>query len=130
MPHFAYKSRTAGGQLVEGVQEGASPAAVAELLAGRGLVPVDIRETVQQAELKAVGAIELFKPKVGHIDLLLFSRQMHTLLKSGVPILRALAGLQESATNPAMKDVIRDIRENLEGGRELSVALARPPKVL
>ena len=48
--------------------------------------------------------ITLGKPKVGHIDLLLFSRQLHTLLKAGVPILRALAGLQESAINPAMKE--------------------------
>jgi MSHA biogenesis protein MshG len=129
MPHFAYKSRNAGGQLVEGVQEGVSPAAVAELLSGRGLVPVDIRETKGRAQSKADSAINLFKPKVGHIDLLLFSRQMHTLLKAGVPILRALAGLQDSSTNPAMKDVIRGIREDLEGGRELSVALARHPKV-
>jgi MSHA biogenesis protein MshG len=129
MPHFAYRSRNAGGQLVEGVLEGASTAAVAELLSGRGLVPVDIRETRAQAQGKAEGAIDLFKPKVGHIDLLLFSRQMHTLLKAGVPILRALAGLQDSSTNPAMKEVIRAIREDLEGGRELSVALARHPKV-
>jgi MSHA biogenesis protein MshG len=129
MPQFAYKSRNAGGQLVEGVQEGPSPAAVAELLAGRGLVPVDIRETAQQSAGKAAISLELFKPRVGHIDLLLFSRQMHTLLKSGVPILRALAGLQESSTNPAMKDVIGDIRESLEAGRELSVALARHPRV-
>jgi MSHA biogenesis protein MshG len=46
-----------------------------------------------------------------------------------VPILRALNGLQESAINPAMKDVIKDVRESLEGGRELSVSLARHPKV-
>jgi MSHA biogenesis protein MshG len=129
MPHFAYRSRNAGGQLVEGVLEGASTAAVAELLSGRGLVPVDIRETRAQAQGKAESAIDLFKPKVGHIDLLLFSRQMHTLMKAGVPILRALAGLQDSSTNPAMKEVIRAIREDLEGGRELSVALARHPKV-
>lgn len=129
MPHFAYKGRGAGGQLVEGVQEGASAAAVAELLSARGLVPVAIREAQAPAAGRPDGARTLFRPKVGHIDLLLFSRQMHTLLKAGVPILRALAGLQESATNPAMKAVIRAIREDLEGGRELSVALARHPQV-
>ena len=69
------------------------------------------------------------RPKVGHIDLLLFSRQLHTLLKAGVPILRALNGLQESAINPAMKEVIQEIRESLEGGRELSASFARHPKV-
>lgn len=129
MPHFAYKSRNAGGQLVEGVQEGASAAVVADLLAVRGLVPVAIRETRARAETRPAGGIALFQPKVGHIDLLLFSRQMYSLLKAGVPILRALAGLQDSSINPAMKEVIRAIREDLEGGRELSVALARHPKV-
>jgi MSHA biogenesis protein MshG len=73
--------------------------------------------------------LSLFKPKVQHVDILLFSRQIHTLLKSGVPIMRALSGLQESATNPAMKEVIRDVRESLEAGRELSVSLARHPEV-
>ncbi len=129
MPHFAYRGRNTGGQLVEGVQEGASAAAVAELLAVRGLVPVAIHETRQPAAARPAGGIALFQPKVGHIDLLLFSRQMYSLLKAGVPILRALAGLQDSSINPAMKEVIRAIREDLEGGRELSVALARHPRV-
>jgi len=73
--------------------------------------------------------ISLFKHKVTHIDLLLFSRQMHTLLKSGVPILRALNGLREAAINPAMRRIIREVRESLEGGRELSLALAKHPSV-
>jgi MSHA biogenesis protein MshG len=73
--------------------------------------------------------VTLFKQKVSHIDLLLFSRQMHTLLKSGVPIMRALAGLQDAAINPEMKRVIGEVRESLEGGRELSQALARHPRV-
>jgi MSHA biogenesis protein MshG len=60
---------------------------------------------------------------------LLFSRQMHTLMKAGVPIMRALAGLQESAMNRAFAAVIKDLREALDSGRELSQALARNPGV-
>ncbi|MFA7290777.1 MAG: type II secretion system F family protein [Rhodocyclaceae bacterium] len=131
MANFAYKARNSGGQLVEGVLEGATSGAVADILLGQGVVPVEIRET--KAAAKSSGGaglnINLIKPKVGHIDLLLFSRQLHTLLKAGVPILRALNGLQESAINPAMKDVIQEVRESLEGGRELSVSLARHPKI-
>ncbi len=130
MPQFAYKGRDAGGQLIEGVLEGATPGAVADVLLGRGLTPVEVQETERRAETKPLGAGPvLFRSKVGHVDLLLFSRQMHTLLKAGVPIMRALAGLQESSTNQAMKEVIRDVRESLEAGRELSVALARHPRV-
>jgi MSHA biogenesis protein MshG len=63
------------------------------------------------------------------MDVLLFSRQIHTLLRAGVPIMRALAGLQESSTNPAMRDVLQDVREGLDSGRELSMALGRHPTV-
>jgi MSHA biogenesis protein MshG len=127
--NFSYKGRDGGGKLIEGVLEGASSGGVADLLLGRGITPLSIQETRATAENTGSGGIELFQPKVEHVDILLFSRQLHTLLKSGVPIMRALSGLQESATNPAMKEVIRDVRESLEGGRELSLSLARHPKV-
>lgn len=129
MPYFAYKGRDAAGKLIEGMLEGVSSGGVADLLLGRGVTPVSIEETKGADDAADFGVFNLFKPRVGHIDILLFSRQIHTLLKAGVPIMRALGGLQESATNPAMKDVIRDVRESLEAGRELSVSLARHPKV-
>ena len=129
MANFAYKGRDGGGNLIEGVLEGATSGNVADILLGRGITPVSIQETRAKAKSAGDGGFDLFKPKVEHVDILLFSRQIHTLLKSGVPIMRALSGLQESATNPAMKDVIRDVRESLEAGRELSVSLARHPEV-
>lgn len=129
MPYFAYKGRDAAGKLIEGMLEGVSSGGVADLLLGRGVTPVSIEETKGSDEAAGFGGFNFFKPRVGHIDILLFSRQIHTLLKAGVPIMRALGGLQESATNPAMKEVIRDVRESLEAGRELSVSLARHPKV-
>ena len=130
MPSFAYKGRNAGGQLIEGVLEGVDSGAVVDVLRGMGLTPVDIKEAQGKALKSTSGMnVTLFKQKITHIDLLLFSRQMHTLLKSGVPIMRALNGLQEAAINPEMKRVIGEIRESLEGGRELSHALARHPRV-
>ena len=128
MAFFAWKGRDTGGRLVEGVLEGASAGVIVDLLLGRGVTPVAIEETRRKAKVDD-GGIALFKPRVQHLDILLFSRQLHTLLKSGVPIMRALGGLQESAGNPAMRDVIKDVRESLEAGRELSVSLARHPKV-
>ena len=130
MANFSYKGRDSAGKLVEGVLEGASAGGVADTLQGRGITPLDISETKGKLpSAGGAGGISLFKPKVEHVDILLFSRQLHTLLKSGVPIMRALAGLQESATNPAMREVIGDVKESLEAGRELSVSLARHPKV-
>jgi len=127
--NFAYKGRDGSGKLIEGVLEGATSGGVADLLLGRGITPVSIQETQSAVKRSGDAGITLFKPKVEHVDILLFSRQIHTLLRSGVPIMRALSGLQESATNPAMREVIRDVRESLEAGRELSVSLARHPEV-
>ena len=132
MPAFAYRARNAASELVEGVLDGTNPGAVVDVLRGMGLTPVEVKETRGKTGKSAKASslnVTLFKQKVSHIDLLLFSRQMHTLLKSGVPIMRALAGLQDAAINPEMKRIIGEVRESLEGGRELSQAMARHPRV-
>ncbi|HUY03859.1 MAG TPA: type II secretion system F family protein [Rhodocyclaceae bacterium] len=131
MPNFAYRGRDSGGKAVSGQQEGMSPAGVADLLQGRGITPLSISPAPEAAKAAGGGSIEiqLFKPKVLHIDVLMFTRQIYTLLKAGVPIMRALAGLQESSTNPAMRAVLQQIRESLDSGRELSLSMARHPKV-
>ena len=129
MPTFAYKARNAAGQAVEGTLDGVASGAVVDVLRGMGLTPVEIKERQAVASKKTTAGGGLFSQRVTHIDLLLFSRQMHALLKSGVPIMRALAGLQDAAINPEMKRVIGEVRESLEAGRELSQALARHPRV-
>ena len=132
MPAFAYRARNAASELVEGVLDGTNPGAVVDVLRGMGLTPVEVKETRGKTGKSAKASslnVTLFRQKVSHIDLLLFSRQMHTLLKSGVPIMRALAGLQDAAINPEMKRIIGEVRESLEGGRELSQAMARHPRV-
>ncbi len=131
MPNYAYRGRDAGGNEVSGQQEGASPAGVADWLAGRGITPLSIDPATAAVKAAAGGSVQIqwFKPKVLHMDVMLFTRQIHSLLKAGVPIMRALAGLQESSSNPAMKEVLQQIRESLDSGRELSVSMARHPKV-
>lgn len=130
MANFAYRGRNSAGELVQGSLEGAAPGVVADALFAMGITPIEIRadgkaESARGAELN----LTLFKEKVSHTDVLLFSRQLHTLLRAGVPIMRALAGLQESNSNPAMKEVLGDVREGLDSGRDLSLALARHPEV-
>lgn len=134
MPAYSYRARDAQGNAVQGTLEAADIDAAAAQLAGSKLTPIHLEVTgSSRSSLTANEAwfdlSNLLKPSVTHEDRLMFSRQIHTLLKAGLPIIRALTGLQESAVNPTMKEVIRDIRESLESGRELSVALARHPKV-
>lgn len=124
MTYFAYKGRDASGQAVQGVLEGHDSAAVATQLFASGVTPVEIGETRGPSQ-GGVLSWQLGKRSVKAVDLMLFSRQMYALLKAGVPILRALAGLQESSTNPVFKDALKGVRSNLESGRELSASLQR-----
>jgi len=131
MPAFSYRGRNSSGLVSEGVLEGASASVVADMLLTRGIQPIEIKPAPASLLKKKPAAGKsgsLFGDKIGHTDILLFSRQIHTLLKAGVPIMRALAGLQESSQNTAMKAMLADVRESLDGGRELSVSLARHPK--
>lgn len=129
MPLFNWKGRDQSGGVVSGASEGASAAAVADELSGRGITPLEIKPGKAAGKRLEVGLDNPFKPTVSHADVLLFSRQIYSLLKAGVPIMRALGGLQESAVNPAMKEVLQDLRDSLDSGRELSAALARHPKI-
>jgi len=132
MPHFSYRGRNSRGDLVAGRLEAADSGQVADQLLSTGITPVHI-DAAAGAERAGAGAPQWWRaltaPDVGEVDLMLFSRQMYTLLRAGVPILRAFAGLQESVRNPALKGVIADLLVNLDAGRELSSALRRHPKV-
>lgn len=131
MPFFAYKARNTRGELLEGVLESSDSGAVAEQLFGTGATPVLIVETKKPAGDGEDGSWwrQLLEEKVRSIDVQLFSRQMYTLLKAGVPIMRGLAGLQESAVNKSFSRVLKDVRESLDAGRELSASLRRHPEV-
>lgn len=126
---FAYKARNSRGELMKGVVESQDSAAVANLLMNTGLVPVDIVPTRAPADDRASRWVARLETRRVHSqDVQLFSRQMYTLLKAGVPILRALAALEESATHQSFARIIRDIRVSLDAGRELSSAMQRNPK--
>ncbi|WP_090442090.1 type II secretion system F family protein [Duganella sp. CF458] len=130
MPYYAYKGRNGRGEMLAGVLEGADSGAVADQLFATGVTPVEISETSQRTPGKSGWRQwweRLTEKGVNSMDVQLFSRQMHTLLKSGVPIMRGLAGLQESAISKAFGRVIADLRESLDAGRELSASMRRHP---
>jgi len=132
VPFFSYKARNASGELLTGVMEGADSGAVADQLFSTGATPVEILVTKKNAATTGADIgwwQKLTEKKVSSMDVQLFSRQLYTLLKAGVPIMRGLAGLQESAISPAFGRIIKDVRESLDAGRELSAAMARHPTV-
>jgi len=134
VPIFSYKGRSnRGGELVQGTLEGADSSTIADQLLNTGITPIEIRLSKTSRTTRPQGLTLwqrlLREEKVDPLELMLFSRQMYTLLKAGVPIMRALAGLQESTQSPAFAAVLQDLRESLDSGRELSSAMRRHPKV-
>jgi len=131
MPSFAYRGRDARGGVVAGRLEGADSGAVADQLLAIGVTPVEITPTgAAQAGIEAPEWWRrLSAPQITDVDVMLFSRQMHALLKAGVPIMRALGGLQQSSLNRSLAEVIADLRTSLDAGRELSAAMRSHPRV-
>jgi len=128
MSQFAYQGRNSRGELVRGVLEGSSSSAVADQLFSTGITPVHIDEAPARAQAPKL-ELRLGEARVGLAELMVLCRQLYTLLKSGVPLIRSLVGLQESSQHPTLAAVLGQVREALESGRELSVALRAHPKV-
>ena len=125
MASFQYSGRGADRAAVSGLISGSSAAQVAETLIARGIVPIAI-ELAPVAETAQVTFARLLGRKaVSDEQLLMLSRQLHTLLRAGVPILRALQGLQTSSSDAGLRTLLGDLLKSLDEGFELSQAMAR-----
>ena len=128
MPSFQYKARGQRGDAIEGIIEAPSTDLAATRLIDGGLTPIDIHLVEQKVGMQTdIG--ELFPPQVELVDLIQFSRQMHSLLRAGVPILSALNGLASNTRNRTLAKTLGEVIESLEAGRDLSSSLSQHPKV-
>jgi MSHA biogenesis protein MshG len=131
MSNFAFKGRNGRGELVEGIVDAVNSDAVAAQLMAGGVVPVSIEATTEAVSVAGgsnwLEAL-LAKP-ITQEDALVLTRQLYTLQKAGVPILRALAGLEASTSHPGIVALLQDVRASLDQGRELGTAFARHPTV-
>jgi MSHA biogenesis protein MshG len=128
MAIYAWRGRNSLGELIQGELDAVTEDAVADQLLSLGLVPVHIAPA-PQVQSRESWWEQLKRRSIVIEDVLIFSRQMYTLNKAGVPILRAFAGLQSSTDKPAMVDVLKDVRASLDQGRDMATSLARHPKV-
>ncbi|HYM48414.1 MAG TPA: type II secretion system F family protein [Burkholderiaceae bacterium] len=131
MPAFQYRGRNQRGEVVKGRVEGVSADAVAAQLFNSGVTPIDIAAARADDVLGAFDALKgrFGGAKIGLLDLALFSRQMYTLLKAGVPIMQALRGLRDSTQNAQLSQVIVSIGDSLDQGMDLTAGLRRHPEV-
>ncbi len=129
MPTYRYTGRNPSGELVDGTLEAASAEAVATQLTRRDLIPIEIGEFVESAENNVLGVKHIFKHAISLEELIVFSRQMYSLNKSGVPIIRGLMGLEGSVRNEAFREVLHDVIESLESGVDLATSMSRHPHI-
>ena len=129
MPSYAYKARNQSGNLIEGVIESENTKSAAQLLTSRELTPISISEHIVKADTMEQLNHWLAIKSLKLDDIMLFSRQMHSLSKAGVPIIRAIHSLTESTRNTALASALTDISHSLEGGQALRQAMAEHPKI-
>lgn len=129
MAQFNYQARSASGQLTTGSIEAADESAAAKILLSRNITPLNIL----QANIGTIDnrgeKLSILTPAVKLDDLVIFSRQMYSLTRSGIPILRAVHGLADTTSSKRMSVALTDVAEQLERGRTLSNALNMHPKI-
>ncbi|TPH17802.1 type II secretion system F family protein [Litorilituus lipolyticus] len=126
MALYNYTGRNISGGQIKGKLEAVSSTAAAEQLFRQNITPTSINEAKQESEasLASVDVKELFGfDSVSLDEMIIFCRQMYALMRSGVPILRAINGMAESSNSASLQKALLDIGKQLEGGYTLSSAL-------
>ena len=132
MPQFSYAGKSAQGGPLKGIIEAASAQAAAQALLSQNIVPISIEETKKVSGTNNSSGFDigsLLEQKVGLDEMIIFSRQMYSLLKAGIPIIRAIKGLSENASHKRFQEILKDIADQLEQGRSLSSAMVKYEKV-
>src|SRR5471030_3295249 len=122
MPSFAYTAReTATGREIRNSVEAATEQAAIAALLNRNLLVVSIQEKISKKGRTKGGRVQL-------ADLVVFTRQLATMIDAGIAIVQALQALADQTGNKVMRDTIRDICTRVESGESFSEALTRHPK--
>jgi type IV pilus assembly protein PilC len=123
MPSYTYLAREAGtGREIRSTLDAASEQAAIASLLNRNLLVVSIQEKLKKAGKTSGGKVPL-------ADLVVFTRQLATMIDAGLAMVQSLQALAEQTTNKVMRDVIRDVCARVEGGDNFSSALQKHPKV-
>ncbi|MDX1902425.1 MAG: type II secretion system F family protein [Gammaproteobacteria bacterium] len=127
MPSFEYEGRTIEGKKVHGTRLSQSTDILASQLIREGITPINITFK-SEMKLNLPFFLKFFEKKsISTEDMAMFSRQMHTLLKSGVPLTLALRQLSENVRHPYMSFVLNRLIEGLESGHELVAVIKTFP---
>lgn len=132
MSSFAYRASTREGRVIEGVVEADGEAAVVADLRRQGCIPlsVELAGSVAPQRRFSFSLPSLSRgPRIKGRDLMLFTRELATLLQAGLPLDRSLQSLASLSSNQSMKKVVTDVLVEVQEGKSLSEALANHAEV-
>lgn len=127
MPHFAYKAVNESGVTISGTIEADSIKAADQALAARGLIPIKTSGIAPGKSHNFADALPLFFKRVKTIALILFTTQLRTMIKAGVPTLTMLQALETQTEDIRLKRIIISVRQDIIEGRSLYEALKKHP---
>ncbi len=142
MPNFQYAALDAKGEETTGIVSANSEAEAIQQLRTQGLYPTQIQEqgkgkkgaktvapTKRNAKAKAKASKSNLGGRVKPKNLMIFTRQLATLIDSGLPLLRSLTVLEKQEPNPVLRATVAALAENVQGGSTFSESLAQHPKI-
>ena len=129
MSNFRYRGRSGRGDLITGRLDADSMEAVAARLLNLGITPLEIAPDAAGSFSVTELRQRFFARRVTTVDLVLFARQMYSITKAGLPLLRGLKGLAQSTHNMQLRDALHDVLQSLESGRDFATSLARHPEI-
>ena len=128
MPAYTYKASTFEGKIVEGSLEASDSSAAALKIQDMGLLPIRVGAAAKTNALTREIEWPWKRKRVRRKDLLVFTQELHTLVKASFPLDRSLAILGQLAESPILTDIVQDVLKEVKGGKSLSEALGKYPE--
>lgn len=128
MPTYQYQGRSSDGSKVSGTFEAGTEELAAEGLMAKGIIPISISAS-KGGSMLSMDVSSLFTPSVPLEVLVLFCRQLFSLTKAGVPLLRSMKGLTQNCENKQLKEALEEVVNELTNGRSLSASMQLYPRV-
>jgi type IV pilus assembly protein PilC len=125
MPEFTYRARSGKGELVKGKIEGENTAAVARELEIQGYLPVNIQRSSGNSKQFSLSLGKQIKSD----DLILFTKQFYTIVKTGIPLIRGLQTLRDQAENAKLQEIISSLLKDVQEGGTLGDAMKKHPSI-
>ena len=128
MPYFTFKAKAPSGKVVNGEMDAADYKAVAGRLRDKRMIVFEVNLKKENAAFDMLKKINPLRGRVKQKDLVIFSRQLSTMVSAGLPIVQGLSILVQQVENPFFKSIVSSVREDIESGSAIADALEKHPQ--